>query len=670
MPSPKKKRQRIDNDNGVSATSIIQKQISRKDVLTETLLDQLDTLESEKCGQGTISIPTSDASISLLRLKSFQRNILETVRLNQTILAQQSEKRDKQDSQLENLRYQHALNEESQRQSNGEIGTTEILRLVRRTATTAINLEMNLDDEDEDDKSNIESNNKNSNEGYSDSAGMLQNYLGVDWKDPSQRSTIVAKLNEEVAARKNLEEQLRRVQQDRTSKFELLATKQKLLKDLPMKLAEMEKASLSLQTFCQRSSLSSSSVKMDVTPKLGTKRRNRLDLAKTLPKALYTVYYQLQSCLDVMATAAATTIKTTMDVIAAEISSESMPVVDVLTCETISSNTSSSSSAAKSVVLKIPIPTVSDGGVLNFHPKKSASITFEYDARIDMVLATSGSDYDMGQFVIDELFPGDKGEWISQTNSSDGGSNEFEIKDTQNNNSNKNSSRAYQWCNYLGGLHVAPREQTGAKMHCSARVIVKALVRRVRATATLSWLLHSFSCKPRSFPMHSAMKSLLFDDDRNKEVKESLSSIRLSSWAILEGNQVASKSPPLTSSTKKNHHIRIYEAVLKGNASLSSLPKTLTARVYIDVARYPSIIPQWKFLSSRLKPREGEKSLENLKSEQLPLYNESLARLGKHVNCDVDQLVLSSDQTTYDWILAQQLAEIVRCWREMLVTNA
>jgi len=665
MPSPKKKRQRIDNDNGVSATSIIQKQVSRKDVLTETLLDQLDTLESEKCGQGTTSIPTSDVSISLLRLKSFQRNILETVRLNQTILAQQSEVRDKQESQLENLRYQHALNKESQRRSNGEIGTTEILRLVRRTATTAINSEMNFDDEDEDGKCN-----KNSNEGYSESAGMLQNYLGVNWKDPSQRSTIVAKLNEEVAARKNLEEQLRRVQQDRTSKLELLATKQKLLKDLPMKLADMEKASLSLQTFCQKSSLSSSSVKMDVTPKLGTKRRNRLDLAKTLPKALYTVYYQLQSCLDVMATAAATTPKTTMDVIAAEISSESMPVVDVLTCETISSNTSSFSSAAKSVVLKIPIPTVSDGGVLNFRPKKTANITFEYDARIDMILATSGSDYDMGQFVIDELFPGDTGEWISQTNSSDGGSNEFEIKDTQNNNSNKKSSRAYQWCNYLGGLHVAPREQTGAKMHCSARVIVKALVRRVRASATLSWLLHSLSCKPRSFPMHSAMKSLLFDDEQNKEVKESLSSIRLSSWANLEGNQVASESPPLTSSTKKNHHVRIYEAVLKGNASLNSLPKTLTARVYIDVARYPSIIPQWKFLSSRLKSREGEKSLGNFKSEQLPLYNESLARLGKHVNCNVDQLVLSSDQTTYDWILAQQLAEIVRCWRDMLVTNA
>jgi len=283
-----------------------------------------------------------------------------------------------------------------------------------------------------------------------------------------------------------------------------------------------------------------------------------------------------------------------------------------------------------------------------------------------MVLATSGSDYDMGQCVIDELFPGDTGEWIGQKNSSDEGSIENEIKNTRN----KNSSRAYQWCNYLGGLHVAPREQTAAKMHCSARIIVKALIRRVRATATLSWLLHSFSCKPHPFPVHSAMKSLLFDDDRNKEGKGSLSSIRLSSWAMLESNQGASTPLPLSSCTKKNHHIRVYEAVLKGNDSLDPLPKTLTARVYINVARYPSIIPQWKILSSSLKPREGANSLESSKSEQMPLYDESLARLGKHVNCDVDQLVLSSDQTTYDWILAQQLAEIARCWAETLLANA
>ena len=653
MAFPKKKRQRmtdedddkmdiVDDDvNGASVTATIKQQISCKDVLTKTLIDQLESdLGNSKDTTASISTSSDDdaASISLLRLKSFQRKILEKLRRSQKILAQQAEVRDKQELQLENLRYQHELNEESQRRSSGEIGTTEIVRLVRRTAS----------DEGED------------------STVLLQNYLGKNWNDPAQRPMIVAKLNLEVATRKNLEQQLRRVQQDRTSKLESLATKQKLLKDLPTKLADMEKASLSLQTFCQRSSSSSSSVKMDVTPKLGTKRRNRLDLAKTLPKALYTVYHQLQSSLDVMATAVATavtTTTTTTDDVTAEISSDTIPIVDILTSET--------DSTTDFVVLKIPIPTVSDGGVLNFRPKKSASVTFEYDARSGMVLARCGSDYDMGKCVIDELFPGDTGEWTGERNlSNDECSDEAGTTNTQNDNSNKDSARAYQWCNYLGGLHIAPREQTAAKMHCSTKVIIKALVRRVRATATISWILHSLSRKPHPFPIHSAMKSLWFDDDENND-KESLQSTKLSSWIIVDGNQVSSSSTtPILSSTKNNDNIRVYEAVLKCKSGPDSSCKTLTARVCINVARYPSTIPRWTIPSSSSKSIQGEEdSLEVLKGEQMPLYNESLARLEKHVNRDVDQLVLSSDQTTYDWVLAQQLFEIGRGWEEMLLSN-
>ncbi|MGK3744975.1 MAG: hypothetical protein ACI90V_011836 [Bacillariaceae sp.] len=645
MAFPKKKRQRMTNEdddkmdivdddvNGASVTATIKQQISCKDVLTKTLIDQLESeLGNNKDTTTSISTSSSDddaVSISLLRLKSFQRKILEKLRRSQKILAQQAEVRDKQELQLQNLRYQHELNEESQRRSSGEIGTTEIVRLVSRTATD---------------------NKKNSDESEGeDSTVLLQNYLGTNWNDPAQRPMIVAKLNLEVATRKNLEQQLRLVQQDRTTKLESLATKQKLLKDLPTKLADMEKASLSLQFFCQKSSSSSSSVKMDVTPKLGTKRRNRLDLAKTLPKALYTVYHQLQSSLDVMATA----VTTTTDDVSAEISSETIPIVDILSSET--------DSTTDFVVLKIPIPTVSDGGVLNFRTKKSASVTFEYDERIGMVLARCGSDYDMGKCVIDELFPGDTGEWTGERNIS---SDERRSDEA----GNKDSARAYQWCNYLGGLHIAPREQTAAKMHCSTKVIIKALVRRIRATSTLSWILHSLSRKPNPFPIHSAMKSLWFNDDDNND-KEPLSSIKLSSWIIVEGNQ-GSSTPPLLSSTKNNDNIRVYEAVLKCNSGPNSSSKTLTARVCINVARYPSIIPRWTILSSSSKSIQGEEdSLEVLKGEQMPLYNESLARLEKHVNRDVDQLVLSSDQTTYDWVLAQQLFEIGRGWEEMLLSN-
>lgn len=649
MAPPKKKRQRLVKDNKMdiedddnkmawSTTATIKEQLSCKEQLMKTLMDQLNNLETGVDNEENSTTSAKDVSMSLLRLKSFQRKVLETLRRNQSILDQQSEIRDKQELRLENLRYQQSLNEESQRQSGAEMGTAEIIRLVRRTS--------NLMD-DQGSNTDVKSN----KECEFATTATIKDYfeVGVDWTDPELRSMIISKLNQEVGTRKSLEKQLRRVQQDRTVKLELLATKQMLIKDLPKKLADMEKASLSLQNFCQKSSLSSSSVKMNVTQKLGTKRRNRLDLAKTLPKALYTIYHQLQSCLDVMVTAnTGSEVKSTKDTSFSGIDSDSMPSIDV--------SSTSSTSANECVLFKIPIPAVSDGGSLNYRMKKNAIITFEYNAQLDLVVATCGSDYDMGLHVINELFPGDTGEWTGRTNLIVASSDEKNSTTTLNPGGNK---KAYHWANYLSGIHVIPKEQTAAKMYCSARVITMALVRRVRAQATLSWIVHKLARQPQHFPMHAAIKSSLIDDDDDDvDEEESLSSIKLSQWTIQEGDQASS-----------SEHIIIYEGVLTTVGRLDSLSKNLTVRAWINAARYPSIIPRWEILSSSSISARGKDSLEVFRNNQMPLYNESLARLEKHVNRDVDEMVLPSDQTTYDWVLAQQLKEIARGWKKMLLSN-
>ena len=453
----------------------------------------------------------------------------------------------------------------------------------------------------------------------------------------------------------------------------------------------MERASLPLQKFFQKQSSAATAISIatststttttqnsggnstitlslvKVTPKLGTtKRRNRLDLAKTLPSALYTLFHQLQSCLDVleMTTKNATSSRDSRT----PPSGASLPTIEIettaATAKTASASTNEESLAAAAVVvvLKIPIPTVSAGGGLSYkHKKQQASISFEYDSTSDLVLASCSADYDMGQVVIDELFPGDKGEYLlPATNIA---TKAMALAVSRNND----RGRAYQWCNYLAGLHVAPAEQSAAKMHCSARVILRALSRRVRATATLSWILHGLSPKqhqpPRSvrdFPVHAALED---DDDNDQEPK-----IKLSSWTALEG-------------TSNKHNIRVYKAVLQrgntANANSSSkttaaATTTLTARVCINVARYPSVIPRWKIipsppLSSSMDENNSSKQ-ENEASEEpsletLPLYNEGLVRLENDVNRDaVDRLVVPSDQSTYDWILGQQLVEIARVW--------
>jgi len=487
-----------------------------------------------------------------------------------------------------------------------------------------------------------------------DDAELLQGFLGADWKDPSRRSTIVAKLNQEVAIRKRLEDERKRLISDKRTKQAAVSSRERILKDLPSKLADMEKASLPLQRFCHRQS-SSTPPLMKVTPKLGsTKRRSRLDAAKKLPTALYTVFHQLQSCLDLMEANTET---------AGGIAPEAMPVVEIEPLVEAPGRNDESG-----VVLKIPIPNIATGGNLTYRPKKLASISFRYDASNDVVLADCGNQYDMGPTVIDELFPGDRGEfrWTEEAK----GTAPATEATTAAAVAARQNGLSYQWCNYLGGLHVAPRDQTAAKMHSSARVIVMALVRRVRATATLVWILHNLANNPKSFPRHAALS--------DADVHEGWAT-QLSSWAVVpSGSSIQTQTNHVGGEyglrSKPNNPIRVYKAVLQtrtgGDAS-----KHLALQVSVNLSRYPSVIPRWKILgsSSNNKKVNGgntatkqEDSLVDLKSHPLPLYDEGLARLERHVNRNVDGLVVPSDQTTYDWVLAEQLIEVVKGWEDSL----
>ena len=588
MP-PKKKRKLVAPEAETSSMDIVKDssiaaKISLKDLLTKELIGQLGDLESRGSSVG------DSASISLLKLKSLQRSVLEKIRKTQQLLKQQAVIRDQQELKLENLRYQEAIYKKSKQEADSAVESTtlEIARLVRKSQNST-------------------------NENEQETSELLNNFLGEDWKDPSKREAIVAKLNDDVATRKKLKEELNQMKDDRKSKQDSLASRKKLLKDLPFRLAEMEKASLPLQKFCQKHSSSSPSL-MKTASKLGTaKRRSRLDLAKDLPKALYTLFHQLQSCLDVMETNEAS-------LEAVGIIPDALPTVEI------------QKDSTDVVMLKIPIPTLSSGGEMSYRPKKQATVAFRYDTSLDVVLAACGTDYDMGQTVIDELFPGDKGEFSWNT-----------INDTS-------TGKPYQWCNYLAGLHVSPVEQTAAKMHSSAKVIVQALVRRVRAIATLSWILHGLSRKPNlaNFPTHPALR----EKDQNSKTK-------LSSWTALK-----------IDSSESNNKLCVYKAVLQhGNGKAS---KKLVAKVSFNLARYPSSIPRWKIFSSTDENQEEDcldllqENREGEAPQDLPLYDDALARLEQEVNQKVDELVIPSDQTTYDWILVQQLTKIAEGWEDSL----
>ena len=532
----------------------------------EHLAETLETLESSEPSQGIALL--SKASYSFLQLKSGQRMVLEKLNQIQEKLVKQRELRNEQELKLENLNYQKVLNEHS-------IQVCQKLKATQLFQVCCDELGRKVPESAED------------------SEKLLHEFLGANPRDPKQRGAIEAKLNTEINARKKLEAELKASRLKATSLKQRLASKRKLLQELPVKLQEMERSSLPLQKFCQKS--------LNSSRKLGSKRRTCLDLAQSLPKPTYTLYYQLQSCLDIMANTG-------------EMKDPS-PFLEI-------------TKESTTVVLKIPIPNVSDSSASqSLRSKKVATISFEYSEELNLVTAYSNTEHDMGALV-GELFPGDTGEWTD-------GDGDEEKADRE--------KRPYHWCNYLAGLHIATVEQAASKLQISTRVVLKALIRRVRSTATLHWLLQSLSRKPQSIPIHPAMKDFFSQSD---------SSVKLLSWT--------EKSPYMKGKTHHVYDCREFKATLKRKTV------SLEVHVRVNVARYPAVPPTWEFATNdSQESQNGERGSSETVGNESTLYDDRLASLERRINRDVEQLVMKSEETTYDWILSHQLAEIVKEWENI-----
>jgi hypothetical protein len=572
MSQPRKKRKTQADAEVPVAADLRQK--------TEDLVSKLgDTLSAlDDSGQKQAPALLTDASLCFLELKGLQRRVLDQIHQSQQQLAQQRQKRDEQELQLANLKYQKVLNEQAIAISQNP-ETSNLVRLCRSELY------------EEADKE-------------TDDQALLQKFFNADTRDPVQRAVIVDKLNQQVRGRKKLETELKRYQQEASSLKQSLASKRKLLVSLPSKLQDMERASLPLQKFCQKS--------LDASVLLGTKRRTTLDLAHSLPKALYTLFYLLQSSLDSM--------ETSGEMAAMKESSIMAPSLEVnndFTC----------------VSMNISIPNISDrtgtSTTSGFGTgKKMVVISFEYDEGSNTVTAASSVDHDMEK-VVNELFPGDTGE--------------LEVDKSDESETEERAGRLYNWCNYLAGLHLPPSEQISQpNMHTSATVVIRALLRRVRAQATLSWILHALSRKPHPLPVHPALKDASFCQSKD-------SSVKLVSWA----EQEPAPSTDEESSSSKDYFL----ATLKRRSS------TLSLRVGIHTARYPSIVPTWE-----LNP-EHQRDEDSLDNDKTILYDDRLLNLERRINQDVEHLVLPKDETTYEWILSHQLSEIATKWEEQLIES-
>lgn len=511
MPQPSK-RSRSSNEKIVNdATSAL--------VESEKLLKQL----SASCADVSNLTLSADAMNCFLELKSLQTVVLDQLEASRSEAREQLRRIEKEKLKLENLAYQKTLSEHATAGYN-KLEWSNLAKL----CCDEMGIEV---PETEEELTKI-----------------FKEFLSSDPKDPNSRGKIAFCLNKNLEERKQLQSELQIARHSAATSKRSLTKKRKLLKELPVKLQKMEKASISLQEFCQTS--------LHASKKLGSERQESIELARSLPAPLYTLHHQLQSCLDAM------------DASRGEDDDE-VPELKI-------------GDKANNILLRIPIPPV-------FKQSSSskttyANIKFEYDSTMDIVTAHSSSDHGMVE-LIGELFPGDTG---------DG-------------DESKNNGLSYSWCNYLGGLHASPSERNLSEMRLSTKVVVRALLRRVRAMATLKYILSVLSKKEKQNQAISAMPA--------KNLSQVLS--RLSNWTEEDaGNGLRNIS-----------------------AHLATDSHPVLVRVSVNLRRYPAVPPEFKI------SRQEESS---------QLYDEELSKLERRINEDVDALVPGTDEASCDWILFHQ----------------
>ena len=308
------------------------------------------------------------------------------------------------------------------------------------------------------------------------------------------------------------------------------------------------------------------------------------------------------------------------------------------------------------------------------------------------MLVDGGDGYDG---LLDNLFPGDDGLYNPNVSLSllshneDGNANDGE-KDRANggrtiddNCNGGGVGKPYYWCQVLGGLDFPPppsavatpssarddaeRNDAPFPIETCTRAVFRQLLRRIRARSTLVVILEYLGKRGNhhTLPVHPAMRR----EGGGVVVHPQSLRAKLHSWGEDSRPDRPNLSGPASAATKS------YTAIIKRKSS------TLKATVVIDAHNYPAKPPLWSLMnedgSSGTLSSWGEENGSVFSLQQQhnpnndtmgipPLFDAALHRIACRVNLDLDGFVRQDVETTYDWILIHQLADIVSCWDEVM----
>ena len=520
----------------------------------------------------------------LLTLKSWQQDLLTQLAASEATLRQAYQQQERQKRLLAALTYeQEHLDGELETCRNFEL---KYLKQLAREEAGGGAAEKTAEGDDDDESELL----------------LLSTFLKANVHDPNDKQAIILRLHEEINARGSLGRDLKLKQQELQKLQEELDSQNSFLKALPDHLAVLERASLPLQKFVATKQPPNGSNAAALM--IGTERQQRLDLARSLPPPLYTLFQQLQHYLDRPSS--------THD----DGSNTPTASLSITTGE-----------EDQQVVLLLPVPDVTSppNATPTSGRTKSVKIHFHYTQGLVTAVAKGCGTTLNQDILLDELFPNDHA-------SSAGNGN--------------NIGRPYHWCNYLAGIHTVPESSSNENtVRRSTRVVVRELQRRVRANATLKHILYSL--QRQHVPAYPSAKK----NSGNEAAVGSSSPCKLLKFE-LDKDQQQQQQHGSQSCVVKTFSVTI---VCGKNDARHGL------QVDIHMARYPVVTPVWK-LNITSAPDATPLYYDQLAAWERYVNVDGLEALVRTAAGGDEEE--GDDETAYEWILLHQLRHILQSMGE------
>ena len=679
------------NDDGSentnnSATKLLQQHRKSLDTMLQ-IISKLSSSDSDSIKKEDLSESILSSSLALANLKSLQRQIALQVETQTNESKEQRAKVEECSLMLENLRYEKNYLQREIASLEGwkadELEKMAWAELGRRDPPST-NIQSNKNDTAESGEEDVIMGDAAA---ITSAEDAINTYLfGVttecnNHNHSTNHTQILQKLQSDMETRASLVTQL----SDAKSKLKELQKKRDELSgflnhQIPSKLREMERGAESLNAFFGSHGVWNDVLKVgkkdddgdgienDAAKKIreanmlvnrpSLDRSKRFQLAKSnLSPPLYVLYVQLVGYQDAWASLekVGKCDGNKSNALGGFVGSNGMNI-------TVEKNEDSDWKVVLSLSISGVLPsevtsTFGKAGSANSRSspipgRSTLSISFSFDDKDGVVYASvdANSNKDVGEGLLDNLFPDDDGSTLpnislsllkneeeeeDESNGEEEESNNAIMDETESEKSKK--GKAYYWCQVLSGLDFPPpsvefdvtvtdKEEeniTPFQIQICTKAVMRQLLRRIRARQTLSSMVDYLGRRGQfanPIPIHPIMRR---DDAPAVKAK-------LQSWS-------------------KEENLKRYTATIKR--------KTATLKASVTISEnYPAEPPVWSL--------QNEDGSVGSSSKSGVIVDASLHRIECHVNQELEHFVREDIEATYDWILIHQLADIVSCWDE------